>query len=154
LSLPLATALVALVSLVTNRVLAVGVGLWLRVPAALLLGFLLFLDIIQIPFFYRLYDHGFSLFDGIPRLRRFINRDCSETAIGKWARPLGGLGVMVVAALPTFGGGIWSATFIAYGVGLKRRASYSWMILGSLLSYLTLYWILDTLIRTIRYFMH
>jgi hypothetical protein len=61
---------------------------------------------------------------------------------------------MMVAALPTFGGGMWSATFLAYGLGLKRSSSYVWMILGSALSYATLYWVLDALIRTIHYFMH
>lgn len=151
-SLPLATAVVVIVSILTNRILAVGLGLWLRVPAALLLGLLLALDIIQIPFFYRLYDHGFSLLDRVPKLRNLIARDWTNSRVAKWGAPLGGLGVMMVSALPTFGGGIWSATFLAYGVRLSRRAGYAWMILGSLLSYATLYWILDTLIRTVRYF--
>jgi len=33
---------------------------------------------------------------------------------------LGGVGVMLVAALPTLGGGIWSSAFLAYGLGLKN----------------------------------
>jgi len=152
LSLPLAALIVALISILTNRILAVGAGVWFHVPAALLLGLLLFLDIIQIPVFYRIYEHGSSLLDRVPAIRNWINRDWSKSALGKWAMPLGGVGVMLVAAMPTFGGGMWSATFVAYGLGLRRGAGYAWMILGSLLSYLTLYWILDTLIRTIRYF--
>ncbi len=152
-SLPLATSLVALVSILTNRILAVGFGLWFQVPATLLLGLLLFLDIIQIPFYYRLYEHGSSLLDRMPAVKNVINRDWSKSALGKWAMPLGGMGVMLVAAMPTLGGGMWSATFLAYGLGLRRRAGYAWMILGSILSYFTLYWILDTLIRTLRYFM-
>ena len=152
-SLPLATLVVALVSILTNRILAVGVGLWLRVPAALLLGLLIVLDVIQIPFFYRLYDHGVSLLDDVPTIRNLIKRDWSGSTIGKWAMPLGGLGVMLVAALPTFGGGIWSATFLAYGLRLSRRVGYAWLVLGSVLSYAALFWILDTLVRTLRYFM-
>ncbi len=87
-------------------------------------------------------------------LNGFVRRDWSRSRLGKWAQPLGGFGVMLVAALPTFGGGIWSATFLAYGLRLSRRAGYSWIMLGSVLSYLTLFWIMDTLVRTVRYFMH
>ena len=153
-SLPLAASIVALVSILANRILAMGMGLWFHVPAALLVGMLLFLDIIQIPFFYQIYEHGSSLLDRVPAIKNWMNRDWSKSTLGKWAMPLGGFGVMLVAALPTFGGGMWSATFVAYGLGLRRRAGYAWMILGSALSYLTLYWVLDTLIRTIRYFTH
>jgi len=153
LSLPLAASLAALAAILTNRILAVGVGLWLQVPAFLLLGILLFIDIIQIPLYYRIYEHGSSLLDGVPFIKKWMNRDWSTSALGKRAKPLGGIGVMIVAALPTFGGGMWSATFLAYGLGLRRRAGYAWMILGSVLSYFTLYWILDTLIRTLRFFM-
>jgi hypothetical protein len=154
LNLPLAVPLVALVSILANRILAVGVGLWFRVPTGLLLGMLITLDVIQIPFFYRLYEHGFSLLDGIPALQKIVKRDWSVTTLGKLAMPLGGLGVMLVAALPTFGGGMWSATFLACGLRLGRRAGYAWMIFGSLVSYLSLFWVLDALIRTVRYFIH
>jgi uncharacterized membrane protein len=143
---------VALAAIVANRILAVGVGVWFQVPAVLLLGLLLLLDIVQIPVYYRIYERGSSLLDRFPTVRNWMTRDWSKARLGKWAMPLGGFGVMLVAAMPTFGGGMWSATFVAYGLGLRRRAGYAWMILGSLLSYLTLYWILDTLIRTIRYF--
>ena len=153
-SLPLATAVVALILIVTNRVLAVAAGIWFRVPATLLLGLLITLDVLQIPFFYRLYDHGFGLLDRVPTLRNWVKRDWSTTTLGKWAAPLGGMGVMLVSAMPTFGGGIWSATFLAYGLGLKRGAGYAWMIFGIMLSYFTLYWILETLVLTIRYFVH
>ena len=129
-----------------------GLGLWLNVPVLLLLSLLLLLDLVQIPFYYQLYEKGSTLFVGVPAIEKWLNRDWSKSRLGRWAAPLGGMGVMMVAAMPTFGGGMWSATFLAYGLGLKRRDGYLWMILGSVLSYFTLYWILDTLIRTIRYF--
>ncbi len=153
-SLPLAASLTALAAIFANRILAMGVGLWFGVPTGLLLGMLLGLDIVQIPMYYRIYEHGSTLLDRIPAFKKIIHRNQSESKLGKWAKPMGGIGVMLVAALPTMGGGMWTSTFLAYGLGLKRRAGYAWMIAGSLLSYLTLYWILDTLIRTIRYFMH
>ena len=150
-SLPLATSCAALTSIFGNRIFAVGVGLWFKVPALLLLPVLLVIDYVQIPFYYRLYEQGSSLFDRYPSVQKWLNRDRSKSLLGKWAEPLGGVGVMLVAAMPTFGGGMWSATFLAYGLGLRRRAGYLWMILGSTLSYFTLYWILDTLMKTIRY---
>ena len=151
-SLPAAASLAALAAILTNRVVAVAVGLWFRVPTALLLGILLMIDVVQIPFYYRVYEHGSSLLDGVPFLNTLSRRDWSSSALGKWAMPMGGVGVMLVAALPTFGGGIWSSAFLAYALGLKRRVGYAWIFLGSALSYLTLYWILDTLLRTARYF--
>jgi uncharacterized membrane protein len=151
-TLSVATCVVILVAILTNRILAVGIGLWLRIPAALLLGVLIFIDFIQIPFFYRLYDHGFSLLDRMPAVRKMIQRDWSDSKLEKWALPFGGLGVMLLTAMPSFGGGIWSAAFLAYGLGLRRRAGYAWMMLGSVLSYLALYWVLDTLVKTVRYF--
>ena len=60
----------------------------------------------------------------------------------------------LIAALPTFGGGIWSSTFIAYGLGFKKRTGFALITLGSILSYFTLYGIMDTLLRTYRYFFH
>lgn len=137
-----------------NRVLAVALGLWLQIPAGLMLSLLIFLDVIQIPFFYRLYDRGFTFLDGIPAIKKFFSRDWSDTTLARWMMPLGGPGVMLVSAMPTFGGGIWLASFFAYALRLNRRTGYIWIALGSVLSYFTLYWILDTLIRTIRYFIY
>src|SRR5262249_30873657 len=126
--------------------------LWLRIPLALLFGLVIFIDVVQIPFYYHLYEQGSDFLEKSTMFRKWMKRDWSSWAFGKLAMRLGGLGVLFVAALPTFGGGMWSATFIAYGLGLQRRAGYAWMILGSVLSYATLYWVLDTLIRTLRYF--
>ncbi len=131
-----------------------GVGLWFGIPAGMLLGMLLAIDIIQIPMYYQIYEHGSTLLESIPLIGSFMQRGKSDTKLSKWVKPLGGAGVMMVAALPTMGGGMWTATFLAHGLGLKRSTGYLWMILGSALSYLMLYWILDTLIRTIRYFIH
>ena len=131
-----------------------GLGLWFQEPVPLLFTILILIDAIQIPFYYRLYERGVSLFDGFPAVRKWLDRDWSNSLLGRWAKPLGGFGVLAVAAMPTFGGGIWSSAFVAYGLGLRRRAAYSWMLAGSILSYGALYWILDTLIRTVRYFVH
>ena len=152
-ALSLNLLLVTLLLIFTNRIFAVAAGLWLRIPDVLLLGVLLFLDVIQIPFFFRLYEHGFSFLGRMPgSLQRLFKHDWSGSYLNKWAAHLGGFGVMLVAAMPTLGGGIWSGTFLAYGLRLQRRTSYAYLISGTVFSYMALYWIFDTLIRTFRYF--
>jgi uncharacterized membrane protein len=87
-------------------------------------------------------------------VKGFFIRDRSSTKLAKWVMPLGGPGVMLVSAMPTFGGGVWLASFFAYALHMDRRAGYAWIILGSVLSYGSLYWILSTLVQTLRYFVH
>ena len=152
-SMQLALALVALISVVGNRFLSILAGIWLRVPALWLLSTVYSLDLLQIPFFYWVYENRLAFAGRLPNpFRVWLTRDWSIPYLGKWTHSLGGVGVMAVAALPTFGGGMWSAVFLAHSFNLRKTWSYFWMGLGSLLSYLSLYWVIDTLIRTLRYF--
>lgn len=145
--------MVALIALVGNRIIAVLVGLWFHLHPVWLLGLLLFLDVLQIPFFYWLYENSARVLARLPRrFQSWFNRDWSHSSLGRWARSLGNIGVMLVAALPTFGGGMWSAIFLAYGLGIRKRTSYCLLTLGSFLSYLTIYWVGDALVTTVRYF--
>src|SRR6185312_110538 len=103
----LATLVVALIAVFGNRIFAVLAGLWLRLPAVLMLGLLIALDFLQIPFFYWVYDHGSAIAARLPEgLRIRWARNRSASYLGKWAASLGGMGVMMVAALPTLGGGM------------------------------------------------
>lgn len=152
-SLPLALSLVTVLAVFTNRILAMAFGLWFQIPDLLLLSLLLLIDAIQIPFFFHLYEKGSTALANLPTpLQKLCRRDWSRSYLNTWASHLGGVGVMCVAAMPTLGGGMWSGTFLAYGLRLKRRAGYTWLMFGSLMSYFVLYWVLDTLIRTFRYF--
>jgi hypothetical protein len=152
-SFEMALAFVVAISLFGNRIFSLLAGLILRVPAPLLLPTLYAVDIIQIPFYYWLYEHGASLINRFPsRIRAFFQRAANHSPLGKWSSSLGGVGVFTVASLPSFGGGIWSAVFLAYGLRLRRTWSYLLIGLGSLVSYLVLFWVLDTLVRAVRYF--
>jgi uncharacterized membrane protein len=153
LTLSYAIAAVAAAALFGNRIVAAAVGVWFRVPPAGLLTELILLDVIQIPFFYWLYDNSEWVLAKLPeRVARFFKRDPETRAIGRWTARLGHVGVGLLAALPTLGGGMWSAVFLAYGLKLNRRVSYLSLILGSALSYFAIYWIVDTLIAAVRYF--
>jgi len=153
LTLPVSTLLVALIALVGNRIIAVLAGLWFRVPTSVLLTLLIAIDLIQIPIYYWLYENGTGVLSRLPSgIGRWFQRDMSTTYMGRWTAHLGGLGVMCVAALPTFGGGMWTATFLAYGLKIRKPAGYAWMILGSVVSYAAIYWVCGTLVAAIRYF--
>jgi hypothetical protein len=152
-SFEMAMAFVVAVSLFGNRIFSLLTGLILRVPATWLLPTVYAVDIIQIPFYYWIYENGAAFLNRLPmRIRGWFSRAANRSPLGKWTNSLGGAGVFAVATLPSFGGGIWSAVFLAYGLRLKRSLSYLLIGAGSLVSYLVLYWVLDTLVRAVRYF--
>jgi len=138
-TLAFATVAVASSALIGNRILALLVGFWLKVPSLWLLAVLLTIDAVQIPFYYWLYSQGAKGLQRLPAaLRRLFSRAAS-TPIGAWILAGGRWGVFAVAALPAFGGGIWTATLMAYNLGIPRRYGALWMIAASALSYLTLW---------------
>jgi hypothetical protein len=150
---PLALLTVAGVAIISNRIFAILLGLVFRVPATWLLPTVILLDLAQIPLFYWLYENSGKVLARLPaRIRPWLNRDWNAGRLGRWTASLGGLGVFLIAALPTFGGGMWSAVFLAYGLRLKKAVSYGLIALGSIASYLVLFYVLDTLVRTVRYF--
>ena len=152
-SIQLALSVVILVALVGNRIFSLLAGLILRVPASILLPTVLIVDLLQIPMFYWLYEHGSVLITKLPpSMQAWFEKGKGSNPLGRWTSSIGGFGVFIMAALPTFGGGMWSAVFLAYSLNLKRTWSYLIISLGSLVSYLSLYWVLDTLVRTVRYF--
>ena len=151
-SLELALAVVVGVSVLGNRLFSLLAGLVLKIPPTMLLPTLYAVDVVQIPFYYWVYESGSTLVNYFPaRLRSWFGTG-SRSAAGRWTASLGGLGVFVVATLPTFGGGMWSAVFLAYGLRLRKTWSYLLLASGSLLSYICLYWILSSVIQTVRYF--
>jgi uncharacterized membrane protein len=155
-SLQLALVLVVLISMVGNRVLSLAAGLVLRVPTVVLLPVVYVMDLVQIPLFYWLYERGTSLFDRLPaRLRDWFGaKESNAPKVQGWMSRLGGLGVFVVASLPSFGGGMWSAVFLAYGLKLRKTVSYALMATGSLFGYLGLYWVLENISKTLRLLVH
>jgi uncharacterized membrane protein len=118
-----------------------------------MLALLILLDIIQIPFYYWLYEHSHIVLSRLPaKWGELFRRSPRATAIGRWTASFGGLGVMIVAGLPALGGGIWTAIFLAYGLKLDRRMSYLWVILGSVLSYLATYWAVHAIFTAVSEF--
>lgn len=149
----MATLAAIVVAIFGNRVLAILVGLWFYVPALLLLSVLIALDLIQIPLFYWIYSHSTYLLAKLPPpCRKWFEKDWTQGKWGKWVSSLGSFGVMLVSFLPSFGGGIWSAVFLAYTLRLRREMAFLWVSLGSILSYIVIYFVGSTLVAVVRYF--
>jgi uncharacterized membrane protein len=139
LNLTLATLAVISSALIGNRIVALLVGFWLKVPTVWLLFVLITIDAAQIPFYYWLYGQGAKGLDRLPKiLHRFFNT-VSDTAVVRWLSASGKWRVMIISALPAFGGGIWTATLVAYNAGLSRRSGTLSMLAGSVMSYLLLW---------------
>src|SRR5437868_6753992 len=99
-SFELALAVTGLISLIGNRILGVLMGLILRVPAVWLLPTVYLLDVLQIPFFYWLYENGSTLIARLPApLRAWFGKEWSLSVLGRWTHSLGGAGVFLVATL-------------------------------------------------------
>jgi hypothetical protein len=126
-------------ALIGNRIMALLVGFWLKVPAVWLLFVLITIDAAQIPFYYWLYSQGAKGVERLPKLLHRFFRTVSDTALFRWLSMSGKWRVMMISALPAFGGGIWTATLVAYNTGLPRRSGALWMVVGSAVSYVLLW---------------
>ena len=107
-----------------NRLVAIPLGIVLGLPAPLVAGASILADLIQIALFDRIYHHGGRWL----AFRR--GADPSEPAKPKrpaaWIAHMGRAGVAVLAALPTFGGGVWSAVLLArsFRMSLPEKFAY------------------------------
>ncbi len=150
-SIELALATVIVVAMVGNRFFSLITGMILKVPPAWLLPTLYAMDVMQIPLYYWVYERGSHVTKYFPARVRSWFDDKPKTR-SHWTASLGGLGVFVVALLPTLGGGMWSAVFLAYGLRIRKTWGYFLMAAGSLVSYICLYWVLDSLFSALRHF--
>jgi uncharacterized membrane protein len=125
-----------------SRAVSIPAALALHIRAGIVFLAIFGLDLLQIPLFFRLYEKGFTR---IPLLnilmKRFPTKERFERSkLRKLAQSLGGIGVMVVAAMPTCGGGMWTAVLLAHILKLSRKQSYFLLAAGSFISCLIFTW--------------
>jgi uncharacterized membrane protein len=97
---------------------------------------IMIMDALQIPCFYYLYIHIFR-HKHIRRVRdrlQVILDSRSKQRSFIVLKRLGPLGVLFLSMLPIKGGGIWSATLLAYITGQSMKTTFPLLIFGSLLS--------------------
>jgi uncharacterized membrane protein len=119
-----------------SRAVSIPAALALHLRISIVFLAVFGLDLLQIPLFFRLYEKGVPK---IPLLNVLMKRlptkeHFENSKLGKLAQSLGGIGVMLVAALPTFGGGMWTAVLFAHILKLNRKQSYILLAIGSFVS--------------------
>lgn len=109
----------------------------------------IFMDTLQVPCFYYLYEHTFSS-ERFQRLSGYFQRKgevAKERNFFKRLRTLGSVGVVLLTVLPVKGGGMWSGVFLAHIIDLPKKTSYPLLIVGSVLGSLMFVGLGDGLIR-------
>jgi len=106
----------------------VGLGWWGAFAIAL------FGDIVQMfVYFYILEGAGVNKKLGRIIARRFPTQDkVEQTKMVKKVRGLGYIGITILAALPVYFGGMYSAVLVSHLMHLNRKRSYMFLIVGSI----------------------
>jgi uncharacterized membrane protein len=119
-----------------SRAVSIPAALALQIHTGVVFFSVFGLDLLQIPLFFRLYEKGFPK---IPLLNLLTKRlptaeQFEKSKLRKFTQSLGGIGVVLVAAMPTFGGGMWTAVLFAHILKLTRKQSYFFLATGSFIS--------------------
>lgn len=95
------------------------------------------LELFQIHFFYSLYDRGITKIPLFKKLRYHLfermSRENQKNKLFRWAKKFGWQGVFLVSALPSFGGGVLTATVLVTLLKLNRKISYLVILFGGVL---------------------
>jgi uncharacterized membrane protein len=137
---------------VGGRPAAVASARFMGMGLGYFLPFILFMDLIQVPCFYLLYQKLFRHPRFVRARERFskkLNKLRSSRLLER-AQAWGPLGVVVVTLMPVKGGGMWSGTLLAYSLGLRKQYGLLLLILGSILGTLLLAGLLDSLLLVIQ----
>jgi uncharacterized membrane protein len=119
-----------------SRAVSIPAALALHIRAGIVFFAVFGLDLLQIPLFFRLYEKGFPK---IPLVKHLVKRlptaeQFEKSKLRKLTQSLGGIGVVLVSAMPTFGGGMWTAVLLAHILKLTRKQSYFFLATGSFIS--------------------
>jgi uncharacterized membrane protein len=129
-----------------NRLISVPVGMALFGKWYIAVILLVFMDIIQVPFFYYFYESPHkmefirkilgtirSIFIGLTRHIRIKQERNIHAGLLKRARSFGQPGVVLITAMPFLGGGMWSGVLLSHLLKIEKRTSYFLLACGSLL---------------------
>lgn len=117
---------------ISNRLLAIPIGIGLGIPVwAVGVGTFVF-DLFQIALYDWIYHHGGRMW----RAARGLHETEEKISHAHWLARFGHAGVAVLAALPTFGGGIWTAVLLARHFHLRDGPKVGWIAVGSLIGIL------------------
>ena len=115
----------------------------------LLFPLVVFMDTLQVPCFYYLYEHTFTS-ERLQRLSGYFQRKgkvAKERRFFQRLQAFGHVGVLLLTMLPVKGGGMWSGVFLAHIIGVPKKKSYTLLISGSILGSLMFVGVGDGLLR-------
>jgi uncharacterized membrane protein len=130
-----------------GRTAAILSAQWLGQSLLFFFPLVVFLDILQIPLFYRAYEGLFRLSflsrlgPWLERRRQGLHESWAWRIWSAWR----GLGVFLITLLPVKGGGMWSGVLMAFSLKIPKRASYPILISGSVVGCLLLLGLGETL---------
>jgi len=134
---------------VGGRPVAILTASFVKLNLLFFFPLVVFMDILQVPCFYYLYEHTFTN-QRFKRLSGYFQRKgeaAKDRGFFQRLKTLGGVGVVLLTMLPVKGGGMWSGVFLAHITGMRKKTSYPLLVVGSLLGSLMFLGLGDALIR-------
>ncbi|MFA6428538.1 MAG: small multi-drug export protein [Candidatus Buchananbacteria bacterium] len=119
-----------------SNLVSIPTGLALGLNQFLVIGLVIGLDFLQIPLFFFLFEQGQSRFKLVKILFNILPN--SETVQGSFLKNIiehgGQVSVMLVTAMPTFGGGIWTGVLVSHMLKLDRSRSVFFILVGAVIN--------------------
>ena len=135
--------------IVGGRPVAILTASLFRLNILLFFPLVVFMDTLQVPCFYYLYEHTFTS-ARLQRLSGYFQRKgkvAKERRFFRRLQAFGHLGVLLLTMLPMKGGGMWSGVFLAHIIGVPKKKSYTLLISGSILGSLIFVGVGDGFLR-------
>jgi uncharacterized membrane protein len=134
---------------VGGRPVAILTASLFRLNLLLFFPLVIFMDTVQIPCFYYLYEHTFTS-ARLQRLSGYFQRKgkvAKERRFFQRLQAFGHVGILLLTMLPMKGGGMWSGVFLAHIIGVPKKKSYTLLMSGSILGSLIFVGVGDGLLR-------
>lgn len=124
------------VHLTVGRTFSLIVGFLAGIPPLALIGLAWIGDMLNIPFFVTIYELGHRGLRLSPWIARKFDRGreyLERRRFYQKFRAMGALGVIVIAAIPLWGCGMWSAIFLAWSMKMNRLPGTLYLSMGSVI---------------------
>ncbi|MBE9534780.1 MAG: small multi-drug export protein [Proteobacteria bacterium] len=134
---------------VGGRPVAILTASLFRLNLLLFFPLVVFMDTVQVPCFYYLYEHTFTS-ARLQRLSGYFQRKgkvAKERRFFQRLQAFGDAGILMLTMLPMKGGGMWSGVFLAHIIGVPKKKSYTLLMSGSILGSLMFVGVGDGLLR-------
>lgn len=123
-----------------SRAISIPVGIGLGINKYFLFLLVFFLDLLQIPLYYYIFEHGISRLKIFQFLKNRLPKQerVEKSFIRKIVNSLGSIGIILISAFPAFGG-MATAVFIARTLKIKKTRSIIYLAVGSFLGCLIVF---------------